>query len=73
MRTETKTINIYSFSELSVEAKENVVYWLDFNPIEYETENGEFEHLYFIDMEESEIQEHCDMNGYEFTENGDIY
>lgn len=73
MRTETKTINIYSFSELSTEAKENVVYWLDFCPIKYETENGEFEHQYFIDMQENEIKEHCDINGYEFTEYGDIY
>jgi hypothetical protein len=73
MRTETKTINIYSFDELSVEAKENVVYWLDFNPIEYETESGEMECQYFIDMEESEIKEHCDMNGYEFLECGAIY
>jgi hypothetical protein len=73
MRTETKTIKIYSFEELSEEAKENVVYWLDFNPLEYETENGEFEYLYFIDMEEIEIQCHCDMNGYEFLEDGTIY
>ena len=70
MRTETKTINIYSFDELSVEAKENVVYWLDFNPLEYETERGEMEYQYFIDMEECDIKEHCDINGYEFLECG---
>lgn len=73
MRQETKTINIYSFDELSKEAKENVVYWLDFHPIEYETDSGEMEYQYFIDMEESDIKEHCDMNGYEFLECGAIY
>lgn len=73
MRQETKTINIYSFDELSQEAKENVVYWLDFNPLEYETESGEMKYQYFIDAEESDIKEHCDINGYEFLECGTIY
>ena len=40
MRTETKTIGIYTFDELSEEAKENVVYWLNQDPIEYETDEG---------------------------------
>lgn len=67
-----KVINIYSFDELSQEAKENVVYWLDFNPLEYETESGEMKYQYFIDLDESEIKEHCDINNYEFLEDGTI-
>jgi len=69
----TVNIKVYSYDELNEDAKQNVVYWLDSNPLEYETDNGEFEYLYFIDMEEIEILEHCNMNGYEFLEDGSIY
>lgn len=68
-----KTINIYTFNELSREAKENVVYWLDFNPIEYETESGKMQYQYFIEAEERDIKEYCEINGYEFLEDGTIY
>lgn len=73
MRTETKTIGIYTFDELTEEAKQNVIYWLDFDPIECETDSGEMEYQYFIDMDEYDIEEHCEMNGYEFLEDGTIY
>ncbi len=72
MRTETKTINIYSFDELSVEAKANVVYWLNQNPVEYETDKG-WEYQYYDELDDADIAEHCDINGYEFTEDGTIY
>ena len=73
MRTETKTINVYLYDELSQKAKDNVVYWLDFNPIEYETEDNEIKYQLFQDMDDNEISEHCLINEYEFTEHGDIY
>jgi hypothetical protein len=70
MRTETKTIGIYTFDELSEEAKENVVYWLNM---------GFFEHpqmtwLFLrIQRDGAKVAEHCEMNGYEFLEDGTIY
>ena len=73
MRTETNTIKIYSYDELNDDAKLNVVNWLDSNPLEYKPWNDKLEYIYFIDMEEIEIQEHCNMNGYEFLEDGTIY
>lgn len=72
MRTETKTINIYTFDELSAEAKENVIYWLDQDPIEYETDEG-YAYQYYDELDEADIVEHCEMNGYEFLEDGTIY
>jgi hypothetical protein len=73
MRTEINTIKIYSYDELNEDAKLNVVNWLDSSPLEYKHWDDKLEYVYFIDMEETEIQEHCNMNGYEFLEDGTIY
>jgi hypothetical protein len=43
---------------------------LDEVPIEVENDKGEFEFRYFSDMTDIEIDEHCQANGYLFTESG---
>jgi len=74
MRTETKTFGIYSYDELNDDGKLNVVYWLNEGPlIEYETENGEFKYQYWDELDDEAIAEHCEINGYEFLEDGTIY
>ena len=73
MRTETKTIGIYTFDELSEDAKENVVYWLNQNPLEYETDEGDIQYQYYDELDDADVAEHCEMNGYEFLEDGTIY
>ena len=73
MRTETKIIGIYKYNELSEDAKENVVYWLNKYPIEYETDEGVFQYQYYDELDDEDVSEHCEMNGYEFLEDGTIY
>ena len=57
----------YDYSELNQEGKTAVKYWLDEAPIEVENDAGEFEFRYFADMEDEDIQEHCEANDYLFT------
>ncbi len=68
-------VNAYEYSELDEEAKNEVVHWLDQHPLDYETEdeNGNTirEIEYFSDMEEEDIQEHCEINEYLFNKNGE--
>jgi hypothetical protein len=70
----TETIRIYKFDELSWDAKENVVYWLNTEqePIEYENDEG-CGCLYYDELDDAEIADHCEINGYEFLEDGTIY
>jgi len=67
-------VNAYEYSELNQEAKHEVVYWLDETPLDYETEdehgNTIKEIEYFSDMEEQDIQEHCEINEYLFSSLG---
>jgi hypothetical protein len=51
-------------------SKASVRVWLDEVPIEVENDKGEFEFRYFSDMTDIEIDEHCQANGYLFTESG---
>ena len=60
----------YDYSELNQEGKTAVKHWLDEAPIEVENDAGEFEFRYFSDMTDIEIDEHCQANGYLFTESG---
>ena len=60
----------YDYSELNQEGKTAVKHWLDEAPIEVENDAGEFEFRYFADMEDEDIQEHCEANDYLFTESG---
>ena len=73
MRQEIKTINIYLYQELSEDAKQNVIDWLNEEPIEYETDYGGFKYLYWDELPDIEIADHCDINEYEFLENGTLY
>jgi len=57
----------YDYSELNPEGKTAVKHWLDEAPIEVENDAGEFEFRYFADMEDEDIQEHCEANDYLFT------
>jgi hypothetical protein len=72
MRTETKIIGIYTFDELSEEAKQNVIDWLNQAPVQYETDEG-WEYQYYDELDDEDIAEHCEMNGYEFLEDGTTY
>ena len=69
----TYKINGYKFEELTDKAKQNVLYWIveTFDPLEYEKEDGTIGFDYWEDMQEEYIQEHCEINGYLFTEYGD--
>ena len=60
-------IRAYDYSELNPESKTTVKHWLDESPIEVENDAGEFEFRYFSDMEDEDIQEHCEANDYLFT------
>ena len=68
-------INAYEYKELSEDSKINVQIWLDEFPIEceHEDDNGKIitEYDYFSDMDDNTIQEHCEINNYLFSKNGD--
>ena len=66
----TITVEAYDYAELNQEAKTSVKHWLDEAPVEVENDRGEFEFRYFSDMTDIEIDEHCQANGYLFTESG---
>ena len=67
----TVSIQAYDFQDLSEKAKNNVLYWLDEFPLEYENEDGSFAYEYFSDItDENYIIEHCEMNNYLFDING---
>ena len=66
----TITIEAYDFNDLLESSKASVRVWLDEVPIEVENDKGEFEFRYFSDMTDIEIDEHCQANGYLFTESG---
>ena len=69
-------INAYEFKELNQEAKHRVLLWLDRFPLDYDTgeidENGKpiIKYDYFSNWLEEEVQEHCEMNNYLFSKNG---
>ncbi len=60
-------IRAYEYSELNQEGKTAVKHWLDEVPIEVENDAGESEFRYFTDMEDEDLQDHCESNGYLFT------
>jgi len=60
-------IRAYDYNELNETGKTAVRIWLDEVPIEVENDKGEFEFCYFSDMEDEDIQDHCESNGYLFT------
>ena len=68
-------VNAYEFNELNQKAKNEVIYWLDQDPIDYETEDDEGdiikEYQYFSDMEDIDIIEHCEANEYLFNKYGE--
>ena len=65
-----ENIKTYSFNELNNKAKHRVIYWLDECPLDYEDEEGKVQYQYFIDLEELDIEEHCEANNYRFDETG---
>jgi len=67
-------VNAFEFKELNQNAKHEVIHWLDQDPIDYETEDEQGNIIqeleYYSDMEEEDIQEHCEINGYLFSKLG---
>ena len=63
-------INAYEYHELKPQAKLEVIYWLDSDPFEFENDKGETEFSYFSDMNDEEMKEHCEINGYLFDDKG---
>ena len=55
-------VNAYEYKELNQDAKHEVVSWLDQDPIEIFSS--------FADMEDIDIQKHCEANEYLFTKTG---
>ena len=71
----TLEIKLYSFEELTKEAKQKAIdkaiEWLDSEPIEYENENGEIVYEYF-EHDESQAEQFIDVNDYLFFKNGTL-
>ena len=71
----TLEIKLYSFEELSKEAKEKAINeaieFLDSEPTEYENENGEIIYEYF-EHDENEAEEFIIANDYLFFKNGTL-
>ena len=64
------SIMTFDYIELSEKAKSNVIYWLDEYPLEFENEDGTMSYQYFYEADESDIQDHCQCNGYLFDVDG---
>jgi hypothetical protein len=68
-------IDVYEYKDLNEDAKFKVKWWLDEYPTSYECEdkNGNIiiKYEYFSDAEDYEVQDHCEMNGYLFTIEGE--
>jgi hypothetical protein len=67
------SINAYQYEDLSHEAKQKVIYWLDKDPQEYERENGTFGYSYYCDLSKEDehiIIDMCNMNNYKFDKYG---
>ena len=62
-------IETYEFNELEEEAKCKVLYWLDKD--NFVDHKGNIEDIYLADMEECEVEEHCECNGYIFNKYGE--
>ena len=67
-------VNAFEFKELNQNAKNEVIHWLDQDPLDYETEDEQGNTIkeleYYSDMEEEDIQEHCEINEYLFNKLG---
>ena len=61
----------FTFKELNNKAKLKVINWLDEFPIDYEDEEGQIHYRYFSELEEIDIEDHCDVNGYIFNTYGE--
>lgn len=61
----------YNFNQLSDKAKQRVICWIDYEPMEYQNDNGETIYRYFADSSENEVSEHCEINGYIFNVYGE--
>lgn len=70
----TIKINLYTFAELSDEAREyainDAIIFLDNEPTEYEDENGEIKSEY-INHTEKEAEDFINANEYLFFKNGE--
>jgi len=72
----TVTINLYSFNELSEQAKEKAIYehetFLLSIGQECENEHGEMEAIFTDSIERSEVIESIEANEYYFFADGDL-
>lgn len=74
MRKVTKTYNVYTYCELSDEAKEKAKQWIlnDIIKIFLDLYEKDLEYLYEY-LSEIEIEEECRANGWEFLEDGTLH
>jgi len=67
-------IEAFQYKELDTKGKNKVLRWLDDAPMEYEVENEDgmivTEYQYFSEMDESDVQDHCQVNEYLFDKHG---
>ena len=67
-------IEAYEYKELDQDAKFNVKYWLDRDPIECEEEDEQgnitYKYCYFSEMDDEDLQDHCESNNYLFNKYG---
>ena len=63
-------IDAYEYHELKPNAKSEVIYWLDQDPLEFENDQGETLLEMFSEWQDEEIREHCEINGYLFDDEG---
>lgn len=68
-----KQINAYTYDSLGDKARLNVIFWMssNFEPLDYEKEDGTIGYDYWEDMPEEYIQEHCEINGFLFNKEGE--
>jgi len=68
-------INTYQYNDLEDEYKTNVKLWLDENPVECEEEDEQgnitYGYCYFSEMDDEDLQDHCETNKYLFNKCGE--
>jgi hypothetical protein len=64
------SITGFNYLELSEKAKMNVDYWLDEVPLEYDDDEGQVKIEFISDWDDTDIDEHCQINGYIFDKRG---
>lgn len=70
----TIKVNAYNYQELNQDSKNKVKMWLDECPVECEEEDNQgnitYKYCYFSEMDEEDLQDHCETNKYLFDKYG---